>query len=251
MTNARNKLRQSVGLAPQYPGFDAALISIDEARQLAEAGAMTDVFFAQAGRRVHKWVHYLGIYDRYFRAFCGSKVNILEIGVSKGGSLDMWRDYFGPSATITGIDVDPECAGYVSEPNHVRIGSQDDPAFLRRVVEELGVPDIILDDGSHIGRHQRASFDILFPLLADTGLYMIEDMHSAYWPGIHEGGHRRKGTAIEHVKDMIDDMHAWYHNRATVSPARDQIGAIHVHDSITVIEKCVAKRRPSHVMVPG
>lgn len=108
----------------------------------------------------------------------------------------MWRDYFGPSATIFGIDIDPECAKHVTAPNHVRIGSQDDPAFLKRVIAELGMSDIILDDASHIGPHQRASFDVLFSLLKENGLYIIEDMHSFYLHGFYEGGFRRKGTGI-------------------------------------------------------
>jgi len=52
---------------------------------------------------------------------------MLEIGVSFGGSLEMWREYFGPEATIFGIDIDPECANRFARPNQVRIGSQDDP----------------------------------------------------------------------------------------------------------------------------
>lgn len=251
MIGLKSRLHRAIGLPPLYPSFDDALVTIDQARPESADGALTDLFFAQQGRRVHKWVHYLGIYERYLKGYRGSDIKMLEIGVNKGGSLDLWRDYFGPSAKIFGIDIDPECANHVTAPNQVRIGSQDDPAFLKRVVEELGAPDIILDDGSHIGRHQRASFDVLFPLLKDNGLYIIEDMHSAYWHGLYEGGFRCKGTAIEHVKEMIDDMHAWYHNHATVSPARDRIGAIHVHDSITIIEKVSAKPRPTRVMVPN
>ena len=56
--------------------------------------------------------------------------------------------------------------------------------------------------------------------MKDGGLYMIEDMHTSYWPD-WEGGYRREGTAIEYVKRMIDDMHAWYRNRTTATPARE------------------------------
>ena len=57
---------------------------------------------------VHKWHHYIPIYDRYFSSFRGRKVRFLEIGVSKGGSLQMWRAYFGKDAIIFGIDIDDE-----------------------------------------------------------------------------------------------------------------------------------------------
>jgi hypothetical protein len=128
----------------------------------------------------------------------------------------------------------------------VRIGSQADAKFLRSVVDELGAPDIILDDAAHIGRLQRASFDALFPLLQEGGLYVIEDLCTSYWRGIYEGGYRRKGTGIEFMKEMIDDMHAWYHNKATRTPAKDHIGAIHVYDSMVVIEK--RKIGPPHTI---
>ncbi len=68
-------------------------------------------------------------------------------------------------------------------PNQVRIGSQDDPAFLRSVIDEMGSPDIILDDGSHVSDHQKISFETLWPLLKVGGLYVIEDLHTAYFPG--------------------------------------------------------------------
>jgi hypothetical protein len=225
------------------PNFsvDWKVFKIDPAertRLSAEASdGLPKLFFAHHGRVVHKWIHYLDIYERHFAQYKNTPVKMLEIGVFMGGSLELWRDYFGPEATLFGIDIDPECASRVSPPNQVRIGSQADAKFLRSVVDELGAPDIILDDAAHIGRLQRASFDVLFPLLKEGGLYVIEDLHTAYWRGVYEGGYRRKGSGIEFIKEMIDDMHAWYHNKSTMTPAKEQIGAIHVYDSVVVIEK--------------
>ena len=210
--------------------------------------ALASMFFEHRGRVVHKWVHYLDVYERHFATFRNTPVKMLEIGVFKGGSLEMWRKYFGDAATIFGIDVNPACAGYVSSPNQVRIGSQDDPVFLTGVVSEMGSPDIILDDGSHIARHQKKAFDVLFPLLKPGGLYVIEDLHTAYWPALYEGGHKRPGTAIELVKQMLDDMHAWYHNRPTTTPAKTEIGAIHMYNAVVVIEK-VKNDPPGHVQI--
>lgn len=206
------------------------------------------LFFEHRGRTVHKWLHYLAVYERYLAPFRGQPVKFLEIGVSEGGSLELWRDYFGVQAIIFGIDIDPRCAARATAPNQVRIGSQDDAAFLKGVVSEMGALNVVLDDGSHIGRHQRASFDALFPLLSDHGLYMIEDIHTSYWHGFHEGGYRRRGTAIEYVKGMIDDMHAWYHERTPKTPAKCDVGAIHVYDGIVVIEKA-RRQEPAHIRI--
>jgi cephalosporin hydroxylase len=212
------------------------------------SGPLADLFFGHSGRVIHKWVHYLDIYERHFSPYRNTPFKMLEIGVSKGGSLEMWRQYFGDKATIFGIDINPACADRVTAPNQVRIGSQDDPEFLKKVVLEMGIPDIVLDDGSHIASHQQITFDVLFPLLKPGALYVIEDLHTSYWPAIYGGGHGRKKTAIGHVKQMIDDMHAWYHNSPEETPAKTEIGAIHMYDSIVFIEK-VNKQQPGHLEV--
>lgn len=68
------------------------------------------IFWSNEGTIVHKWHHYLPIYERYFAPYKSLKPRFLEIGVSKGGSLSLWREYFGPDAVIFGIDIDPSCA---------------------------------------------------------------------------------------------------------------------------------------------
>jgi hypothetical protein len=230
---------EAIGLrAPQNLGgpFEA---SADEVAAL-KTEPPTDLhkaFFAKSRRPAHKWRQYLEVYDRHLSFYRNRPFFFLEIGVMDGGSLDMWRRYFGADATIVGIDINSECATRVDHPNQVRIGSQDDREFLLKLVKEFGAPDVVLDDGSHIARHQRASFEILFPELKDDGLYIIEDLHTAYWGGEYEGGFCRKGTAIELVKQMMDDMHSWYHQEQTMTPARDFIDGIHVYDSIVVLQK--------------
>ncbi|WP_432676134.1 class I SAM-dependent methyltransferase [Nioella aestuarii] len=209
------------------------------------SGDLERFFWSNDGPIVHKWLHYFPIYERYFGAFKGKPVRFLEIGVSKGGSLDMWRSYFGPEAVIFGIDIDPNCAEFDGRSGAVRIGSQDDPEFLAKVVEEMGGLDLVLDDGSHHSRHIRKSLDTLFPLLSDGGVYMIEDLHAAYWPSFG-GGYRRPSSFMEVVKVMIDDMHHWYHSRGEkVQATAGGLSGLHVHDSITVLEK-QALSRPAH-----
>lgn len=120
-------------------------------------------FFEHSGRSIFKWTHYLPAYDEQFGRFLegftepdGSRrpLRMLEIGVLHGGSLQLWREYLGPEAIIFGIDVNPAVLAIDDPDLHVKIGSQDDPAFLRRVVAEMGGVDIVLDDGSHIAKHQ-------------------------------------------------------------------------------------------------
>jgi hypothetical protein len=242
------KTRRSLGMAtmPNYDEFDLPRESMDRLR-LESKSELARLFYNHRGRLVDKWVHYLDIYERHLGPLRNSQVRMLEIGVLEGGSLELWREYLGMDAVIFGIDIDPGCANRFDPPNQVRIGSQDDRRFLERVVSEMGGINVVLDDGSHINRHQIASFQILFPMLAEGGLYLIEDLHTSYWPGVFEGGLRRRGTGIELVKGLIDEMHDWYRRR---SPRVPNIGAIHVYDSMVVLEKRAAVR-PYRVRVAG
>ncbi len=226
-------------------------------RELAEVktrgdDAFSTLFYGYDGDHlINKWNHFLPIYSRLFAPYRngmpdGRPLRFLEIGVYEGGSLDLWRRFFGESAILYGIDVDPRCAVFDGRAAQVRIGSQADPAFLRSVVAEMGGVDIVLDDGSHVASHQRVSFETLFPLLAEDGLYVAEDLHTSYWRD-YEGGYRRKGTFLEMTKAFIDDMHAWYHDRGAREIGRG-IGAIHVYDSIVAFEKGGGER-PFHTTI--
>lgn len=211
------------------------------------SGPIAEIFYSGRCRRIHKWAHYLPIYERVFSGLRGTSFKMLEIGVCGGGSLDMWREYFGEAALIYGIDIDPECVKLDTEQTPVRIGSQDDPDFLRRVVREMGGLDVVLDDGSHVASHQQTSFETLWPLLRDGGLYVVEDTHTSYWKA-YGGGYRKPMTAIEHAKQIIDDMHGWYHANGTKTAARDEVGSVQIFDSIIVIEK-QKRPQPGHIIV--
>ncbi len=187
--------------------------------------------------RIHKWHHYLPLYEKYFEKFRGRPLRFLEIGLGEGGSLSLWRNYFGPDATIFGIDINPSCKDFDGVDGVVRIGSQADDAFLKSVLEEMGGVDIVLDDGSHQMLDIKASLRILFPMLADGGLYLIEDLHTSYWRG-WQGGYYSKNNFFNIAKEIIHDMHHWYHSKPIKHPLiAPSCKGIHIHDSIAVLEK--------------
>ncbi|MDF1715522.1 MAG: class I SAM-dependent methyltransferase [Antarcticimicrobium sp.] len=227
---------------------EGADVAQDIRDKYAFDGDLLALFSENKGEVVHKWHHYIPIYDRYFSQFRGGKVRFLEIGVNKGGSLQMWRSYFGQDATVFGIDINPDCAKFDGEAGQVRIGSQADPEFLNKVVDEMGGVDVVLDDGSHKMEHVRASLEILFPRLAENGIYMIEDLHTAYFPK-YGGGYRSGDNFFRYVRELIDDMHRWYHRKGLRHPdLGGQVSGLHIHDSITVIEKQPV-HRPTHSRV--
>jgi len=100
-------------------------------------------------RLIHKWNHYFDIYERHFNRFRNKEIVILEIGVLQGGSLQMWKDYFGDKAKIFGIDIDPRCKELEEKNIKIFIGSQSDRKFLRKIKETIPLVDILIDDGGH------------------------------------------------------------------------------------------------------
>ncbi|MEM8979755.1 MAG: class I SAM-dependent methyltransferase [Pseudomonadota bacterium] len=199
-------------------------------------GDLLELFVGNEGPIVHKWHHYIPIYERYFAPFRATDFKFLEIGVNKGGSLQMWRKYFGTKATICSIDINPDCAQFDGQAGMVRIGSQDDPDFLRDVVAEMGGLDLVLDDGSHHMTHITKTLDILYPLLSTPGIYMVEDLHTAYWPKF--GGGPGEENFFNYLTKRMHDMHHWYSGQAAERPDLAQsFSCLHVHDSIAVIEK--------------
>lgn len=232
----QNKYRRLAGAVIDAPPHDLSDSWVHE-KPAAYTGRMDRFFWENTGRAIDKWVHYLPIYERHFAPFRASAVKVLEIGVQNGGSARMWRDWFGPEAVIFGIDIDPACAAAEGDDVQIRIGSQDDPEFLARVVDEMGGLDIVIDDGSHVMHHIHSAFRALFPRLSDGGLYLVEDLHSAYWREFG-GGYRAASSFIETAKGLVDDMHVWYHANGQLEAASaNTLGALHFYDSIVVIDK--------------
>ena len=209
------------------------------AKPRADANPLAAYFFANPGRMIQKWHHYFDIYHRHFQSFRGKSPVVLEIGVFQGGSLQMWRNYFGPGAQIVGIDVDPRCKQFEEEQIRVMIGNQADRAFLAEVKRQLPRVDIVIDDGGHRMEQQIASFEELYPHLQPEGIYLCEDNHTSYVQS-YGGGYRRPGTFIEYSKDLVDRLHAWYSEQPdafAVDALTRSTYALHYYDSVLVVEK--------------
>jgi hypothetical protein len=153
-------------------------------------------------------------YTNHFSALRYDPVKVLEIGIggykyeSCGGeSLFMWQHFF-PRGLVYGVDLYPKTG--VRGPRIRTIqGDQNDPAFLGSLAARFGPFDIVIDDGSHINEHVRTSFEALFDAVRPGGYYVIEDLHTSYWPEF--GGEAPPGssrTTIGLLKDLLDKLHA-------------------------------------------
>lgn len=195
-------------------------------------------FYANTKRRIHKWLHYFEIYHRHLSRFQDSAATIVEIGVSQGGSLQMWRDYFGASARIYGVDIDPRCKQFEETNTHILIGDQGDRIFLGSLAEAVGPIDILIDDGGHTMGQQIATFEELYPKMREDGVYLAEDLHTSYWKN-YGGGLRRSGTFIEYAKRLVDQLNAWHSRQPDfeVDSFTRSTKSVHFYDSVVVFER--------------
>jgi predicted O-methyltransferase YrrM len=201
---------------------------------------------------IHKLRHYLPIYQDALT----KTERMLEIGVDRGGSLKMWREFL-PEASIVGLDISPKAAQYDApgDDGHVRIGDQTDTRFLQRVLDEFGPFDTVLDDGGHTCKQMIKSFQYLFPRLAPGGTYIVEDVCANYWMLYRD----QRESFIDFTKWLMDAMHAHYMQMKSVyqfmeghakrideveAPyATSIIDSIQVFDSVVVVHRAAEPKR--------
>ena len=212
--------------------------------------SLKDLFLNYNRTMINKWLHYMDIYQKYFDPIKNrkEKINILEIGVFQGGSIELWNNYFGPSkCNIYGIDIEPKCKKVEELYGNVKIliGDQGDKNFLNNIISQLPDMDIIIDDGSHMMNDQITTFEILFPKVIMDGIYICEDLHTSYWP-ICGGGYKKDGTFIEYIKNYIDKLNAYHchdndwcekNSNLHIDNFTKTCYSMHFYDSIVVLEK--------------
>jgi 23S rRNA U2552 (ribose-2'-O)-methylase RlmE/FtsJ len=203
-------------------------------------------FTSNSKRLIHKWNHYFEIYDKHFSRFRGKEVNILEFGVSEGGSLQMWKHYFGDKARVWGVDINPRCKILEEDRIKIKIGDQADKAFLKTLKDEIPRIDILIDDGGHTMEQQINTFEVLYSAIDSSGVYLCEDLHTSYWPK-YGGGYKNKNSFIENSKNLIDQLNA-FHSREkdfSVDNFTKSAHSLHFYDSVLVIEKRIIDQ-PTH-----
>ncbi len=204
-------------------------------------------FQQNKGRQIYKWLHYFDVYDTHFKPYRGKKITVVEFGVLHGGSLQMWKKYFGRKARIIGIDIEPRCNEFEEKRIEIFIGDQTDRTFLQKLKKEVGPIDIIIDDGGHVMKQQITTFEEMWPGLKAGGKYAVEDLHTSYWK-TYGGGYKKPGTFIEFAKDLLDQQNAWQTQERKseqtksakqlhVNAYTKTIKAIHSYSSLIVFDK--------------
>lgn len=150
----------------------------------------------------HNYPH---IYEKHLSKYIGANINFLEIGVKDGASLRMWSDYF-VNGKINGIDIDESCLAH-SDPDKnikVHIGNVNDIQFLERLFNEIGQPDVIVDDGSHHTEDIVSAFESMFGYVKHGGLYIVEDLYCAYCDEYRDK--KTRSNFIDYAMSKVNDL---------------------------------------------
>lgn len=205
-------------------------------------------YFDNVGKSSDKWEPYFEIYDRHLHHVKNmTDVSLVEVGVQKGGSLEMWANWLASRMPdrydVEGIDIDPECAKHVYDNKNIKvtIGDQSSNVFWNEWLKTKEKIDIFIDDGGHYMDQQILTFEKIFPKLSPGGVYICEDTHTSYMSG-NGGGLKRKGTFIEYAKWYIDVLHRdWHEEMITEIEMKKDIArslsSVHFYDSVVVFEK--------------
>lgn len=183
------------------------------------------------GHGVWKWDHYHDIYHRHLQKFIGQKVHVLEVGVYSGGSLDMWRDYFGAECRIYGVDIEEACRSYEDDRTKIFIGDQEDRDFWSDVRKRIPRIDVLIDDGGHEQEQQMVTLEEMLPHLSPGGVYVCEDVRGEY-----EGF----ASFAQGVASSLNRMTKYEKQGMPATPAQANLASIHSYPFVTVIEKNAA-----------
>jgi SAM-dependent methyltransferase len=195
------------------------------------------------GPGLQKWLHYFEIYHRHLGKFVGRNPVVVEVGVGSGGSLAMWRQYFGAGSRVHGIDIDPGCIAYREPDIDIHIGDQADRAMWERFRKAVPDVDILIDDGGHTVLQQRVTVEEMLPHLRPGGVYISEDVH-----GI---GNRFTEFACAlgrglNAYSFPDDPSV---EPITRTPFQAAIDSLHLYPFLVVIEKHASAQPP--FLAPG
>lgn len=173
---------------------------------------------------------YFQVYEDLFEKHRNTAFTFVEIGILDGGSLFMWRDYFGPKARIIGIDLNPNAMHWGSEGFEIYIGSQSDPYFWKEFFEKVGTVDVVLDDGGHTFEQQIVTVHSCLPHVSDGGIIVVEDTHTSYF---REFGYPSRWSFIEWAKKIADTINGRFPSVTTSqSNYRNSIYSVTFFESI-------------------
>ena len=160
--------------------------------------------FAGLQQKSLKVDSYFPIYQSLFERYREMPdLVFVEVGVMNGGSLMMWREYFGPTARIIGVDFSPTAEAMRAKGFEIFIGDQGSPEFWRAFYREIGSIDVLLDDGGHTNKHQITTVECALDHIKDGGLIVVEDTITSY---LKQWGNPSRFSFMNYAKLVADKI---------------------------------------------
>ncbi len=206
---------------------------------VSEISEMERFFLMGKHNRSFKWLHYFEVYNNHFKRYIGKDVTIMEIGVNRGGSLQIWKHIFGNKAKIYGVDISEDCKQFEDEQIEIFIGDQADRDFWRTIKQEVPKLDVLIDDGGHYMEQQIITFEEMYSHVKEDGVYLCEDTATSYNPQKYGSGVKQPNTFIEYSKNFIDYLHAWISQEDdfAVNEYTETMHSLHYYFGVLAIEK--------------
>ena len=178
---------------------------------------LKQTFLNHTQKVTDKWTLYVNEWDRIFHPYRDAPINLFEIGIQNGGSLEIWAKYFTNANKIVGCDIDEKCRelSFADPRIELFVGDANTDEIQKKVLETAPKFSIVIDDGSHKSSDVIRSFSRYFPYLEDNGVYVVEDLHASYWQDF-EGGLFDPNSSMsffKHLADIVNHEH-WRNNQS-------------------------------------
>jgi len=192
--------------------------------------------FEGAERPTNKYDTYFDTYEKLLHPYRDKDVVLVEVGVQGGGSLEVWRKYFGPKSRIVGIDLNPSVRKELgAEGFEIYIGDQASDSFWQEFYREIGMVDIVIDDGGHTNIQTATTLRNSLNYIRDGGVLIVEDIHVSY---MKEFGNPSKASIVEKSKAFIDLINA--RSCRVYSRMKDELGIAEKVHSVQYFESIIA-----------
>jgi len=185
--------------------------------------------FINSPYRSIKHKSYFNVYDALLEEYIGKDITFVEVGVLDGGSLFMWRDFFGEQARIIGIEINKSAEVWKDHGFEIYIGSQSDPNFWKGLFEEIGKVDIVLDDGGHTYQQQIITVECALENIKPGGKIIVEDTYTSYQK---EYGYPSNHSFIKYAANLVDGINLRTPKIRTSKDSNKVISNISFYESI-------------------
>lgn len=167
--------------------------------------SLYELYGEHKGKVSDKWLGYFDVYDRILAEYQELPVQLLEIGVQNGGSLEIWGKYFRRAKVIVGCDINPDCAKLAYDDPRIRlvIGDANQGDVQAKIFENSQNFDVVIDDGSHTSEDIVRAFCCYLHSIKDGGVFIAEDLHCSYWME-YGGGLYYPFSAMAFFKRLAD-----------------------------------------------